>query len=234
MGLQARLKDAIDNIRSQGSSEQNKMVDYLLNQAQGQTADLVSGDSTSSPVHHILANVKSLLMHARVVSAPTGTLALSTVSDEGDLVGTNPYESLDVRWGKSAASWLEHLPPGTKAEFRNTPPTVTMDGAVSIAIAGDRGTGFDYRPDKVTTPAEKVAGRITALKPNYTVHLGDVYYSGTGEEETRKFIGKWPAGSNGSFTLNSASFEISMGGLAGQVRAPARRSEYLTRVEEAS
>jgi hypothetical protein len=31
-----------------------------------------------------------------------------------------------------------------------------------------------------------------------------------------------------------ASFKFSMGGLAGQVRAPARRSEYLTRVEEAS
>jgi len=32
----------------------------------------------------------------------------------------------------------------------------------------------------------------------------------------------------------SASFKFSMGGLAGQVRAPARRSEYLTRVEKAS
>jgi hypothetical protein len=31
-----------------------------------------------------------------------------------------------------------------------------------------------------------------------------------------------------------ASFKFSMGGLAGQVRAPARRSEYLTRVEKAS
>jgi hypothetical protein len=33
---------------------------------------------------------------------------------------------------------------------------------------------------------------------------------------------------------NIASFQFSVGGLAGQVRAPARRSEYLTRVEEAS
>jgi hypothetical protein len=32
----------------------------------------------------------------------------------------------------------------------------------------------------------------------------------------------------------NASFKFSMGGLAGQVRAPARRSEYLTRVEKAS
>jgi hypothetical protein len=34
--------------------------------------------------------------------------------------------------------------------------------------------------------------------------------------------------------LKDASFKFSMGGLAGQVRAAARRSEYLTRVEEAS
>ena len=34
--------------------------------------------------------------------------------------------------------------------------------------------------------------------------------------------------------LKCASFKFSMGGLAGQVRAAARRSEYLTRVEEAS
>jgi hypothetical protein len=35
-------------------------------------------------------------------------------------------------------------------------------------------------------------------------------------------------------TIFLASFKFSMGGLAGQVRAPARRSEYLTRVEKAS
>ncbi len=35
-------------------------------------------------------------------------------------------------------------------------------------------------------------------------------------------------------TVKNASFKFSVGGLAGQVRAPARRSEYLTRVEEVS
>lgn len=201
--LQQRLLAAVNNVRVTGTPEQNQMLDYLLNQAHNQTADLVSGDTNSSPVHHILSNVKSLLMHAQVMPASTGGVTVSSVSDEGDLVGKNPYESLDVRWTESALCWLEHFSPQTKADFRTAPRTTPMGSDVSIAVAGDWGTGFDYRTDGVPTPAEKVAEQIRALTPTYTVHLGDVYYAGTGVEEQRNFIGKWPPGADGSFTLNS-------------------------------
>jgi hypothetical protein len=201
--LQQRLLAAVSKVRVTGSPEQNQMLDYLLNQAHNQTADLVSGDTNSSPVHNILANVKSLLMHAQVITTSTGGVAVSSVSDEGDLVGKNPYESLDVGWTESAVCWLEHFSPDTKQLFRTTPPTIAMAGDISIAIAGDWGTGFDYRTDGMLTPAQKVAGQISAHTPTYTFHLGDVYYAGTQIEEQQKFIGNWPAGALGSFTLNS-------------------------------
>lgn len=203
--LQQRLQSAVANIRKTGTDDQNKMLDYLLNQAQSQTADLVNGDSNSSPIHHILANVKSLLMHAQVVPTSTGEMAVSSISDEGDIVGKNPYESLDVRWTESAVCWLEHFSPDTKAPFRTDPPTISLPAKASIALAGDWGTGYDYRTDGMLTPAEKVAKQINALTPTYTVHLGDVYYAGTDIEEQNNFIGKWPAGAGatGSFTLNS-------------------------------
>ena len=203
-GLQQRLLSAVSKIRTDGSADQNQMLDYLLNQAHDQTADLVSGDTSSSPVHHILANVKSLLMHAQVLPTTTGGVAVTTVSDEGDLVGKNPYESLDIGWTESAVCWLEHFPPNTKAVFRTNPPVIPLgDDPVSIAIAGDWGTGFVYRTDGLPTPAEKVARKIKDLAPTYAVHLGDVYYAGTNIEEQQKFICNWPSGKNGSFTLNS-------------------------------
>lgn len=202
--LQQRLLSAVSRIRTTGSTEQNQMLDYLLNQAHNQTADLVSGDTNSSPVHHILANVKSLLMHAQVIPTSTGGVAVTTVSDEGDLVGKNPYESLDIGWTEAAVCWLEHFSPETKAVFRTDPPEIPLQAyPMSIAIAGDWGTGFTYRTDGLRTPAEKVANQICALTPTYTVHLGDVYYAGTEAEEQQKFIGNWPAGAHGSFTLNS-------------------------------
>lgn len=202
--LQQRLLSAVSNVRATGTPEQNQMLDYLLNQAHDQTADLVSGDTNSSPVHQILANVKSLLMHAQVMPTSTGGLAVSSISDEGDLVGKNPYESLDIHWTESAVCWLEHFAPESKEAFRTDPPTIALEQyPVSIAIAGDWGTGFDYRTDGVPTPAAKVAKQICALAPNYTVHLGDVYYAGTNVEEQNNFVGKWPAGAKGSFTLNS-------------------------------
>ena len=201
--LQQRLLSAVSKVRATGSTEQNQMLDYLLNQAHNQTADLVSGDTNSSPVHNILANVKSLLMHAQVMTTPTGGVAVSSVSDEGDLVGKNRYESLDVGWTESAVCWLEHFSPDTKEEFRTNPSTIAMAGDLSIAIAGDWGTGFDYRADGVPTSAEKVAKQISVRTPTYTVHLGDVYYAGTEKEEQEKFIDNWPPGALGSFTLNS-------------------------------
>lgn len=210
--MQTRLLNAIAAIRKTATPNQSQMLDFLLNQASSQTASFLSGESTSSPVHHILANVKSLLMNAKLLPTPSGGLVASSMSDEGDLVGRGKYESLDFGWTESAACWLEHIPPGNKVPFPTTPPeTIQMERLVSIAIAGDWGTGVDYRTDKQPAPASKVAAQMTQLNPTYTAHLGDVYYAGTEEEEDEKFISLWPGGSKASFTLNS-NHEMYSGG----------------------
>ncbi len=73
-----------------------------------------------------------------------------------------------------------------------------------VALAGDWGTG--------TTNAYDVADQIRKLKPEVTIHLGDVYYSGTAPEYTSYFLnGAWPPGSQRTLALN-ANHEMYDGG----------------------
>ncbi len=74
-----------------------------------------------------------------------------------------------------------------------------------ISIAGDWGTG--------TLESETVAEsmRASGSEPDYTIHLGDVYYVGDQAEIYENCLGKptssykpvmWPLGTSGSFALN--------------------------------
>lgn len=73
----------------------------------------------------------------------------------------------------------------------------------TLAIAGDWGTGTDE--------ADRIAGLIKQSGPDFTIHLGDVYFVGD-EPEIREncldqpadgFVGvEWPHGTKGSFALN--------------------------------
>jgi hypothetical protein len=47
--------------------------------------------------------------------------------------------------------------------------------------------------------------------PSNTIHLGDVYYAGTGGEEASKLLSLWPRGMKGSFAMNS-NHEMYSGG----------------------
>jgi hypothetical protein len=74
---------------------------------------------------------------------------------------------------------------------------------VKISIAGDWGTGTDE--------ARIVAAAMEKSDPDFTIHLGDVYYVGDANEVRENFLGektspyapvKWPMGAKGSFALN--------------------------------
>lgn len=81
--------------------------------------------------------------------------------------------------------------------------------SVRIAILGDWGTG--------DSTSKEVMEQLKSLKPHYIVHLGDVYYSGTPNkdskygkhyflpgEESSNLLDQWPTQFVGkSFTLNS-------------------------------
>ncbi len=81
------------------------------------------------------------------------------------------------------------------------------DGTVTVALAGDWGSG--------TLSAYKVADIVKGFTPDYTIHLGDVYYSGTGDEFKDFFLPQdaWPEGTVGTFALNG-NHEMYSGGTA--------------------
>jgi len=73
---------------------------------------------------------------------------------------------------------------------------------VTMSLIGDWGTGTDE--------AQMVANRVAKFRPDFTIHLGDVYYVGDGTEVKENFLGektsgytpvKWPMGTKGSFAL---------------------------------
>ena len=75
-------------------------------------------------------------------------------------------------------------------------------GPVRMSIASDWGTG--------THEAAQVAESIRAAEPDYTIHLGDIYYVGDETEVRENFVGaavnqyapvSWPKGSVGTFAL---------------------------------
>jgi len=84
-------------------------------------------------------------------------------------------------------------------------PLVSADGGptIRLSIAGDWGTG--------TEEAYKVATLMNDSGPDYTVHLGDIYYVGDQSEVSQNCLGKatdgyegvkWPKGKVGSFSMN--------------------------------
>ncbi len=106
------------------------------------------------------------------------------------------YKDLQNQGGREA--------PKESTAYRNG--MIEMEGS-TIALAGDWGSG--------TYSAYKVGDRIRTLKPDYTIHLGDVYYSGTGSEFDDYFLadGAWPRGKKGTFALNG-NHEMYSGGRA--------------------
>jgi len=133
-----------------------------------------------------------------------------------EMVGVDKYEDLDPGWIGS----LVHRILDSRVDFpthtqQHVTPVVDIGERATLALAGDWGTG--------NPSSRAIATQIAALRPDHTIHLGDVYYSGTESEEREKMLGSWPAGTNAaapSFALNgnhemysggSAYFEIVLG-----------------------
>jgi hypothetical protein len=136
------------------------------------------------------------------------------VAPDGTLIGFGKYEQLDPGWLLAALYYLGLITHTFEpASFNTAPATVYPSGStVKIAVVGDWGTGV-WQDGASTCPAMQVREQITMLQPDYTIHLGDVYYAGTqyglldapGEEVTN-FVNLWQPGSApmaATFTLNS-------------------------------
>lgn len=118
--------------------------------------------------------------------------------------GTGKWEQFDPGWAEAFAVYLESLLPltGGKHPFVTSPQTVQIADQVTIGIAGDWGTG-DWRTASNPAPSTDVGNHLKLLNADVTIHLGDVYYAGTEDQELHSFTSIWPAGPKGSFTLNS-------------------------------
>ena len=78
-----------------------------------------------------------------------------------------------------------------------------IEDRLKISIAGDWGTRYGR--------GRIVAAAMEKADPDYTIHLGDVYYVGDSNEVRENFLGektspytpvKWPMGAKGGFALN--------------------------------
>lgn len=121
------------------------------------------------------------------------------------------------------------VPADKKHSFSSYPPIgeqghydlsgmLEPDGSIRFALAGDWGTGTDV--------SQQIADSMVAgnPKPEFTIHLGDIYYVGTEDEVKENCFGQtsvngqyqgvfWRNGTKGSFALNG-NHEMYSGGTA--------------------
>jgi len=172
-----------------------RMKSYLTGDWDGQLARL------GQPINNAAAQPLASPIVAEAIEIKVGS--------EGEILGTGKYQQLDPRWELVAGTvWLEHIL--HKQPFPSgTPSILPMDNKVRIVMAGDYGTGNFGSGD---SPSVKISKFVPSLKPDYTIHLGDTYYAGTGSEESNKLLSLWPQGTKASFALNSNHEMYSSGG----------------------
>jgi hypothetical protein len=124
------------------------------------------------------------------------------VNYDGAFYGSALYSSFDPLWILSLVGYLGILLGiKKKADFGTNPRRARATGeACTIAILGDWGTG--NRDGQ--SPSEQVMSQLAAMSPapDYTIHLGDVYYAASAKEEKSYLVDCWRAGGE-CFTLDS-------------------------------
>jgi hypothetical protein len=175
----------------------------LLRQAQAaldaQPSDPISVEGFSNNDDIALSIVLSRISekHTTRKEPPPGVM-------RQDIAGTDQYELLDPGWWASVANRLLHkkvpfIAHSSLKDFR----VEFAEENLSVAMVGDWGTGLPS--------SHEIARLMAALNPSITIHLGDVYYSGTKHEVETRFVPGWPAGSLGTFAVNS-NHEMYAGG----------------------
>jgi Calcineurin-like phosphoesterase len=87
----------------------------------------------------------------------------------------------DIGWGECVVTYLAYKASGAKLLYRtNQNPVLDLGNRKTVAIVGDWGTG-----DEV---AVNLLQQVASLKPEVLIHLGDVYYAGTHNEEQGNFL----------------------------------------------
>jgi hypothetical protein len=118
-----------------------------------------------------------------------------------------PFEPADPGWisvvWEKLMIWLGRGTAPFKSHKKLEDFIFPLNDSCSIALVGDWGTGIER--------AQAVAREIEKHTPQHAIHLGDVYYSGTEEEITDRFLAFWPKNAGRSWALNS-NHEMYSGG----------------------
>lgn len=200
LSWRSRATTALDAIEAKFGAAQREAIIDVLTRAHQQAEQAIS----AAPVA-LTEQLPWELSHGlSLLGLKQGDDALPKTSDhfksivrqDGTLLGCRQWELLDPRWAEALVQWLEHI--DHRADFGTTPALLTMPNDVLLAIVGDWGTG----PFETDAPSVKIGNLVSAMAPDYSIHLGDVYYAGTGSEESND-MRDWPQGKRGSFTLNS-------------------------------
>ncbi|MEM7154482.1 MAG: metallophosphoesterase [Myxococcota bacterium] len=142
-----------------------------------------------------------LLHRAEDLLHKVGNAVLGTPDPTGQIYGTGTYESLDLGWTEALALWIENG--HERATFSTSPATIDIPDTVDLSIIGDWGTG-DFGTEQSPSGSALIGRHVSqSLKPAITIHLGDVYYAGTEDNERSKLVDIFPWGTSSSFTLNS-------------------------------
>lgn len=206
LGLQQRAKTALDKLKtdvntdlSEGLAQQAAILDLLKRaHQQAQRAMLPNAQREKNELPWELVHGLSalgLLNGAKPLPKTPEEFA-TIVRSDGTLLGCRQWELLDPRWAEAMVEWLEHWT--CRAPFVSNPVVLRVPNQLRLAIVGDWGTG----PFEVNAASSKIANLVAKAKPDFSIHLGDVYYAGTNEQEQNN-MRDWPQGMRGSFTLNS-------------------------------
>ncbi len=174
------------------------------NQQAVAVAQTKAAPSAPPAPHHLLLAHSALSNDSDGVLASLEAGAVIDVGPDGVIWGTGRYEDLDPGWAEAFAVYLESLLPvfGGKHPFMTDPQVIPIPNDVQIGLAGDWGTG-DWRTNANPAPSTDVGNHMGILQPHLTIHLGDVYYAGTTDQEQHLLVNIWPQGSIGSLALNS-------------------------------
>jgi protein tyrosine/serine phosphatase/phosphoglycolate phosphatase-like HAD superfamily hydrolase len=124
--------------------------------------------------------------------------------DDGTLISLQHFSHFDPGWTVLVPDYVGVLlAPDKKPPFATNPAQLKITDAetLSLALAGDWGTGTWNDGDNQLSPADAVMQQIDRLGVDYTIHLGDVYYTGT-DPFIEHFAAQWMPGRRGAFTLN--------------------------------
>jgi len=150
---------------------------------------------------------------AKLALTQSATLGCQVpVDPSGNILGFGTFQLLDPGWLEAGVLWLEYLVGQNRFPFGAAAPArIPIPDKLTIVLAGDFGTG-DWGSAANPAASTKIRQKIAALNPEITIHLGDVYYAGTGSSELGNFVSLWPKGSLGSLALNS-NHEMYTGGI---------------------